>query len=161
MRLCAETSRPSMPLETIEVCAIPLSAGRLRCASTSATGDYRLMSLGTGEYDMSFSSLAEEYLQAKVKSVAVKAGDETLVDAALVLAVPRELSRPTIIGSPVEGQTLRVTHGEWTGHPSTYSDEWYLCPTQEGGLCTRIGSGETYTVSAGDVGRFIGVIEKA
>lgn len=150
------------PLEGIEVCAIRLSEGLVRCTSTDATGAYRLMSLGAGEYDIGFVSKTGEYVKVEVKPVAVTAGHETEpVNAALMLAVPQELSPPTIIGSPVEGQTLKVTHGEWTGHPSTYSDEWYLCPTQEGGLCTRVGEGETYTVSADDVGHFIGVIEKA
>lgn len=150
------------PLEAIEVCAIPLSEGLFRCASTTASGNYRLTSLSTGEYDVVFFSPTGEYVEAEVRSVAVETGRETgTIDAALVLAVPQELSPPTIIGSAVEGQTLKVAHGEWTGHPSSYVDEWYLCPTPEGGLCRRLGEGETYTVSADDVGRSIGVIEKA
>ena len=54
---------------------------------------------------------------------------------------PSNTSLPVISGSTVQGQTLSVTNGTWTGSPSGFSYEWQDCNTG-GGSCVNIGGGD-------------------
>jgi hypothetical protein len=76
------------------------------------------------------------------------------------LGPPEELSAPVVLGKAVEGETLRVQHGGWTGSPSSYEDEWFSC-NAEAKDCLEVEIGESYRVRSSDVGRRIGVIEWA
>jgi len=160
------------PLGGIEVCALSLSIDSFRCASTDARGDYDVTSLSTAEYIVGFESPTGEY-EAQFYDEASSFGDAqrlwieegraTLsIDAALRLAPPQELAPPSISGSPVEGQTLTVLHGAWTGSPTSYRDEWGLCDSAgELKSCFTIADGESYTLGAADVGHTIRVRETA
>jgi fibronectin type 3 domain-containing protein len=66
---------------------------------------------------------------------------------------------PTVAGSWVEGQTVTVNRGTWTGAaPITYSYQWLRCNTG-GGACVAIGgaTGTQYRLVSADVGRKIRV----
>ena len=54
---------------------------------------------------------------------------------------------PAISGSAVQGQTLDCSTGTWLNNPTGYSYSW------ERDAVTPIGSGNSYTVTASDVGR--------
>jgi hypothetical protein len=158
-------------LEGIEVCAFSFSLGEIRCSITDMLGHYDITSLSTAEYFVEFISPTGEYLSqyyngvstlGEAESLSIEAGRVTEhIDAVLLPAPPQELSPPTIVGSPVEGQTLKVLHAAWTGNPSSYRDEWYQCNDPEGEVCFLVGEGESYTVKATDVGHTIGVIDTA
>jgi len=67
---------------------------------------------------------------------------------------PVSLVTPTISGTPLYGQTLSASTGEWAGTgPFTFSYQWRSCPLL-GGQCTIIeGATEpTYAPSLADIG---------
>lgn len=155
------------PLEGIAVCAE--SEVAFRCATTEANGRYEITALEPAKYIVDFFSFTGEYFQqyyddvsspADATKLSIEGGRATEANAALELAPPQELSRPTITGSDVEGQTLKVGHASWTGDPSSYRDEWFGCkPGAE--LCYRLAEGESYTLNGAAVGQELFVRETA
>jgi hypothetical protein len=81
--------------------------------------------------------------------------------AAGAFDAPVAASPPTISGVPVQGHRLTLWHGSWSGIPSTYSDQWEDCGST--GTCVAIpgATGQTYTVTASDIGQEIRVVESA
>ena len=71
---------------------------------------------------------------------------------------PTNLSAPSFLGFPQEGETLVAQPGSWTGAPTSYSYQWFTC-APIGISCPDIpnANGQTYLVSGADVDRFIGV----
>ena len=66
---------------------------------------------------------------------------------------PSNTAPPTVSGSPVVGQALTGTLGNWAGHPApALAAQWQAC---QAGTCTDIASaqGTTYVVRSGDAGR--------
>ena len=76
-------------------------------------------------------------------------------------SAPTNTKEPVISGSPVQGQTLTTTNGDWTGSPTDYDYQWVRCGTDggnaDGSNCAVIGGATTnkYTLTADDVGRRI------
>jgi hypothetical protein len=71
-------------------------------------------------------------------------------------------SPPAISGDTSVGQTLTESHGSWTNSPTAYTYQWEDCdPT--GQSCSAISgaTGQTYTLTAGDLGDTIRVQETA
>jgi subtilase family serine protease len=75
---------------------------------------------------------------------------------------PASTSKPTVSGIAEQGQKLTVTHGEWSGSPTSIGDQWEDCNTS-GSSCSAIvgATGQTYTLAASDVGSTIRVQETA
>ncbi|MGO9761414.1 MAG: hypothetical protein ACLP1Q_09185 [Solirubrobacteraceae bacterium] len=73
--------------------------------------------------------------------------------ATVVPPAPTNTALPTISGSAVEGQTLSVSTGTWTGSPTSYAYQWQDCNTS-GEACTNISgaTSATYALAASDVG---------
>jgi hypothetical protein len=72
---------------------------------------------------------------------------------------PRNTRLPSVTGTWVEGQTVRVERGTWTGaSPITYSYQWLRC-NAAGGSCVAISGARStqYRLTAADVGRKIRV----
>jgi hypothetical protein len=158
------------PLEGIVVCALPVSEGSFGCSSTDARGEYDVRSLSSARYIVVFESPSREYATQfydeassfeDARQLSIEAGTTTeSIDAVLHLAPPTIVSSPTISGSAVEGQVLTVSHGNWTGNPSSYRDEWFRCePGAE--YCYRVAEGESYTPTSAVVGQSIFVRETA
>jgi hypothetical protein len=65
---------------------------------------------------------------------------------------PKNVSAPVITGSAVEGQTLKVSNGSWTGVPISFAYRWQDCNSSGGG-CSAISGATTatYKLKAGDV----------
>jgi hypothetical protein len=58
-----------------------------------------------------------------------------------------------VSGSPVVGETLRVTNGSWTPAPSSFTRQWQRCSTEVTGCVNISGAtGATYGVRSADVG---------
>jgi hypothetical protein len=73
-------------------------------------------------------------------------------------AVPKNTGEPSILGTPVEGNTLTTTNGTWSGLPTTFAYGWLRCPNDggaaDGSNCGVIPDATTsaYQVLAADVG---------
>jgi len=66
---------------------------------------------------------------------------------------PANTVKPAVSGSPVVGETLRVTNGSWTPAPSSYTRQWQRCSTDVTGCLNISGAtGQTYGVRSVDVG---------
>ena len=71
-------------------------------------------------------------------------------------SAPVSLVRPSIAGTPVEGQTLTASPGMWTGEP-TLAFSWLRCDVS-GLRCSPVSAGSTtYTLGAADVGSTVRV----
>jgi hypothetical protein len=80
-----------------------------------------------------------------------------LVQAITVTKAPANTVAPAIAGAAVEGVTLVLTRGTWTGNPTpTISDQW-----KSGGSAVTGEVGLTYVVRHADVGSTIKVTESA
>jgi hypothetical protein len=69
---------------------------------------------------------------------------------------------PSISGTPSQGETLTESHGVWSNGATGYSYQWEDCdPSVQS--CSPISgaTGQTYTLTAGDVGDTIRVQEIA
>ena len=71
---------------------------------------------------------------------------------------PKNVTPPSISGTPAVGETLTTSLGTWSGGVRTYSIQWQTCDT--GAVnCTDVAgaTGKTYGVRASDVGNEIRV----
>jgi hypothetical protein len=77
-------------------------------------------------------------------------------------AVPVAASPPSVSGSARQGQTLSESHGAWSNAPNFYAYQWQDCDAG-GANCIAIAgaTGQTYTLTAADVGQTISVQEVA
>jgi hypothetical protein len=77
-------------------------------------------------------------------------------------APPFNTVAPSISGLPVEGQTLSVANGTWSGSPTGFTYKWQDCNAL-GGSCTDVpgASGSSYLLSAADVGHTVRVLVTA
>lgn len=76
--------------------------------------------------------------------------------------LPVNSAPPSISGNTREGETLTESHGSWSPPPTSYRYQWRDCDSS-GSNCSNIAgaTGQTYTISAGDVGHEIVVSEIA
>jgi hypothetical protein len=75
---------------------------------------------------------------------------------------PVNTARPSISGSPIEGQSLTATTGTWTGTSPTFAYQWQRCDTA-GANCANIlgATSSTYSPTGLDVGNTLRVIVTA
>jgi large repetitive protein len=96
-------------------------------------------------------------------NVAGTASATSSASSVIAGVAPANTSLPDISGTPVDGQTLSVTTGVWSGStPITYSYQWQRC-NSAGTSCVNISGAttNTYTLVSGDVGGTIDVIVTA
>jgi hypothetical protein len=77
---------------------------------------------------------------------------------------PVALSLPTIAGGASQGQTLTDVHGSWSNGPTGYLYRWEDCDSAGNGCVAIAGAGatgQTYLMTATDVGHTIRVAETA
>ena len=79
-----------------------------------------------------------------------------------VIALPANTTPPTISGTAGQGQALTVVNGSWTNNPTSFAHQWQRCDASASN-CTPIleATGQTYTLTAADVGSTIRVQETA
>ena len=95
-------------------------------------------------------------------------GSSTAVSAATTVvqsasSPPVNTVAPSVAGSAVQGQTLNVNPGTWTGtQPMTFTQQWQRCDTAGAG-CTDIASATSasYTIASADVGHTLRAIVTA
>jgi IPT/TIG domain len=89
-------------------------------------------------------------------------GSPVGLSAFVVAGSPAILSRSGVSGVAEQGQSLTLTHGEWSASPSSFTDRWARC-NSGGSSCATIStaSGTTYTLTPTDVGSTIRVQESA
>jgi alpha-tubulin suppressor-like RCC1 family protein len=81
-------------------------------------------------------------------------------DAIAIARAPIERLKPSIDGTPEQGETLRARPGEWTGiDPVRYSYLWQRCNSSDAQTCNPIvgATSDTYTVTSEDVSYEISV----
>jgi hypothetical protein len=66
---------------------------------------------------------------------------------------PTNSVRPTVSGSAVVGETLRVSNGSWSPTATSFARQWQQCDT-DAANCVNISgaTGESYGIRSGDVG---------
>ncbi len=72
-------------------------------------------------------------------------------------SAPKNISLPTITGTPQEGKTLVGDRGTWSGNPTGYNDFWVRC-AKDGGSCSNISGANNkagYLLKTVDVGNTI------
>ena len=69
---------------------------------------------------------------------------------------PTNTAPPSLSGSAVEGQTLSVSSGTWTGSPTSYTYQWQDCDSS-GESCSNItaATNSTYKLASSDVGHTV------
>jgi len=66
---------------------------------------------------------------------------------------PSNTVRPVLSGSPVVGESLRVSNGSWSPRPSSFTRQWQRCTTDVTGCVNISGAtGQTYGVRSADLG---------
>jgi hypothetical protein len=75
---------------------------------------------------------------------------------------PLDTAVPSISGTPAQGQILTESHGVWSNSPTGYTYQWEDCDPS-GQSCSPISgaTGQSYTLTVGDVGDTIRVQETA
>ncbi len=75
---------------------------------------------------------------------------------------PESIAPPSISGIAEQAQTLSATAGSWTNSPTSTADQWERC-NAAGASCSAIegATGQSYTLTAGDVGATIRLQEIA
>jgi hypothetical protein len=75
---------------------------------------------------------------------------------------PVNTAPPTISGTAQQGQALTEAQGSWTNSPTGFGYQWQDCDSAGAGCAPIAGAtGQTYTLSAADVGNTIRVQETA
>jgi len=72
---------------------------------------------------------------------------------AAAAAKPKNTSKPTVSGTPQQGQTLTGNQGQWQNNPTDFNYFWMRCD-DKGGHCENISGAHssTYTLTSADVG---------
>jgi len=83
--------------------------------------------------------------------------------AVIVARSPRNVSLPTISGSPIETSTLQASPGTWTGEsPIVFGYQWLRCNASGGGCASIDGAtSSSYQVADRDVGHTLRVRVRA
>jgi hypothetical protein len=89
-------------------------------------------------------------------------GPTATIQAQAAPAAPRNVREPLLTGTPIEGQTLTTSLGDWAGaQPITYAYQWVRCGADggraDGSNCAVIPGATTlkYVLAAGDIGKRI------
>jgi len=149
---------------TIAATSQPLGAPALTLPSVASCN-------GTGAITVPANASTTSSVSYTVTLTASGATGTTPATAPITITVPAALlpapvlvSPPTITGTAVAGQLLTEGHGSWLNAPTSYTYQWDRCIGGFfGSFCLAIGgaTGQTYTLTATDVGWAIRVVETA
>ena len=169
-----EISAPSVPLTAIEGIPLTETHGSWTGSPTlftyqwyrCATGACAPISLATGQtYTPVAADVGSALLVAEVATNA--GGPSAPADSALtgvvtgpLAPVPVDVIPPSISGVAQQGQTLSEAQGSWTSSPTSYRYQWQACDSAG---CAAIpgATGQSYALTAADVGKQIVVLESA
>ena len=109
--------------------------------------------------DVAHTIRVQEMVPGASGTVGRSTSDQT---AGVVQAPPSNTSPPTIAGTAMQGQLLTEAHGSWTDNPTSFTYQWQDCDGSGTGCSNIAGAtGQTYTLTAADVGHRIVVVETA
>ena len=80
---------------------------------------------------------------------------------ALLVAPPQNTVAPAISGSTVQGQTLSVSNGTWSGSPSGFAYAWKDCDASRQHARPSPAGASSYVLAVGDVGDTIEAVVTA
>jgi hypothetical protein len=119
------------------------------CTPTTTGSSYTLSDTDVGKY-------------IAVVETATASGVSTQATSVPVGPVgPGNTSLPSVSGVTHDGQKLTEVHGTWAPSSAVLSVQWEDCPDPSGTGCAPTTAGSTYTLSDGDVGSYIMVVETA
>jgi hypothetical protein len=135
--------------------------------SCDSTGDHcSLIQGASGQtYTLTSADLGRTIRAIEVASNANGDGTPVESNPSAVVTLPQpptSTSPPRIAGTATQGQRLSETHGSWTNSPTTYHYQWSDCDVAANNCAsTATATGQTYTLTAADVGHTIRVEEIA
>jgi hypothetical protein len=142
------------PLAGVFVGASPTSEGFGGAAETNTNGEYSILGLATGSYNLEFELFSETeggsaYLPLSDNGVGATQGRTTSgINVSLTPKKPNNTGSPVASGTPSVGQTLSCSNGSWIGAPTlTYAYKWL----RDGSAITGA-TGSTYVVQSADQG---------
>ncbi len=133
-----------------------------RCASANACSD---IASATGQTYTPTATDVGDTIEVK-ETATNDAGPGTPAVSTATRAVtgpgPVNTTAPTISGTAQAGQTLTENQGTWSGDATSYSYQWERCE-DTGANCHAIegATGQGYTLTTGDVGDTIDIVEIA
>jgi len=133
----------------------------VRCGTDGGNPDGSNCAVISGATTSAYTLVAADVgarLRVRVTATNSAGGTTDASNATQVVSAskaPVNTKRPTITGSMVEGTTLTLDRGTWTG-ASTFSFQWFRC-NSAGGACVPIpgATGSQYRLTAADVGHKI------
>src|SRR4051794_34394438 len=98
------------------------------------------------------ATLRRAVLAALIAVVAVAA--TSAAAPAKTTAAPKQTGEARITGGTTAGKTLTVTNGTWTGNPTSFAYQWYLCDNPGKTNCNPISGATTtkYRLHSSEVG---------
>jgi hypothetical protein len=137
-----------------------------RHCTSSASGCTSIAGAVASSYRLASGDVGQ---RMSVTVTATNAGGSSSANAPMTAMVtaplppaPVNTAPPKISGSAVEGQTLSVTTGAWTGEPTSYSYRWQDCNALgEGCLNVSAATDSSYTLAASNVGSTVRVLVTA
>jgi hypothetical protein len=137
----------------------------VRCAASGSAADGSDCAVIGGATTLAYSPSSSDVgfrLRFRVTATNTDGSTTAASNATDIVAdgsLPTNTKEPVISGTPVQGQTLTTSNGDWTGNPTDYDYQWVRCGTDggnaDGSNCTVIGGATTnkYTLTGDDVGR--------
>lgn len=105
------------------------------------------------------SNLARDLLQAADGNLWATIGDG--VTRILTGVVPTNSTAPAVTPTSglAAGAVATTSNGQWAYLPTSYSYQWQVCTASDASTCTDAAgaTGQTYTVAAADVGKYLRV----
>ena len=116
---------------------------------TNANGEYTVIGLGTGTYNLEFSGEGTQYIMQSDNGIGVTQGSTTSgVNVSLVPQSPNNTSSPVASGTAAVGQTLSCANGSWSGISTiSYAYKWL-----REGSAIESATSSSYTVQPADQG---------
>ncbi len=121
--------------------------------------------VGIGADSNTYTLTADEIGKyVKVGITATNSAGSTLSWAEFTSAVaavpPSSADAPSVTGVLTDGEELSATQGTWAGSPAiSYSYQWEVCADAGGTNCADLvgAAASTYTLTAGEVGKYVRV----
>jgi Carboxypeptidase regulatory-like domain len=151
------------PIGSVEVCADPASETEGGCAYTNSAGEYTIIGLASGSYEVDFTGDVCGEVAKEVKCthpflaqfyqalVSVTAPNVTSgIDAALLERSnekPVSTAAPTVSGTPRVGSMLSCSEGSWGNNPTSKTYQWL-----RNGVAIAGQTSALYTVQSADEG---------
>jgi hypothetical protein len=81
--------------------------------------------------------------------------------APVASAFPVDDAPPTLVGAPIDGQTISVVPGQWSNNPLSFAYLWLRCDAVGGSCQSTAQSATDYLLSPADIGHTLRVRETA